>query len=317
MLDRLILHIGDHKTGTTSIQDFCFAHRGALAQQGINYPNDGAITTSGHHALQSWLTQPRGKPPRTKFDLEAVAPLWLDRFDGATVFLSSENLRFLKVNQIKKLAALLPARQVQVIAYFRAPLDRFLSGYKQHVKSSESRCSMGVAEFMDALNYDKVVDYSVVIDRWAEVYGREAVNVRSFRAAKGGIVRDLLTTIGVDPDRLPAPHKPSNVSPDDLTIAALAVLNNAPRSVVQHAAILRALMETARPDDKAYGLLAGPHFTEIRDRLIGPIRQLENAEALGLLDDDRFETAVPIGIETVQERIRRIREFLRALDILI
>lgn len=315
MLDRLILHIGDHKTGTTSIQDYCFAQREGLAQQGINYPDDGAITTTGHHALQTWLSQPRGKPPRTKFDLETVAPIWQDRFDGATVFLSSENFRFLKVNQIQKLATLLPARQIEVIAYFRAPLDRFLSGYKQHVKSSESRCSMGVAEFMDALNYDRVVDYTVVIDRWAEVYGRDAINVRSFRGAKGGIVRDLLTTIGANPDRLPAEQKHSNVSPDDLTIAALAVLNNAPRTVVQHAAILRALGETSHPEDKVFGLLAGPHFTTIRDRLTAPISNLESAAELGLLDDDRFEKATPISIETVQERIRRIRDFLRALDI--
>lgn len=49
-MSRLILHIGTHKTGTTSIQRFLDANRAALAARGVLYPGYDLIGAPGHYA---------------------------------------------------------------------------------------------------------------------------------------------------------------------------------------------------------------------------------------------------------------------------
>jgi hypothetical protein len=53
-MSRLILHIGAHKTGTTSIQRFLHANRAALAARGIYYPGYdliGVAQSYAHHGV--------------------------------------------------------------------------------------------------------------------------------------------------------------------------------------------------------------------------------------------------------------------------
>lgn len=59
---RLILHIGLHKTGTTSFQDACFAARDVLRQAGICYPDAPSLTggTTQHVLLAPMLRAPGG-----------------------------------------------------------------------------------------------------------------------------------------------------------------------------------------------------------------------------------------------------------------
>lgn len=54
---RLVLHIGTHKTATTTIQDTFYANRELLAQHGVIYPALGKHT--GHHGLLTdWIGLP-------------------------------------------------------------------------------------------------------------------------------------------------------------------------------------------------------------------------------------------------------------------
>lgn len=53
MSKQILIHIGTHKTGTTSIQHFLAAHRALLMQCGaIYYPHSGTLgPTTGHHNI--------------------------------------------------------------------------------------------------------------------------------------------------------------------------------------------------------------------------------------------------------------------------
>jgi len=54
---RLILHIGTHKTATTTIQNSFHANRKLLAQHGLIYPDLGRA--AGHHGLVTdWIDLP-------------------------------------------------------------------------------------------------------------------------------------------------------------------------------------------------------------------------------------------------------------------
>lgn len=86
---RLVLHIGTHKTATTTIQDTFYANRDLLAQHGVVYPALGKH--SGHHGLLTdWIALPLAYdlPNGGIGTLQALAAEYVDR--DITLLLSSE-----------------------------------------------------------------------------------------------------------------------------------------------------------------------------------------------------------------------------------
>ena len=89
---RLVLHVGQHKTGTTSIQDFLLSHRTALSALGLWYPRAGLVGAQhaqlpvaylgSHPQIPAALTQ---QNPGT-----VVAAIIQDRRPKTTMVLSSE-----------------------------------------------------------------------------------------------------------------------------------------------------------------------------------------------------------------------------------
>lgn len=88
-MPRLILHIGTHKTGTTSVQDRLHANREQLRRAGVIYPDLGRH--SGHHGyLTDWIALPQAYavPGGGRRALAELAETWRDT--DATLLLSSE-----------------------------------------------------------------------------------------------------------------------------------------------------------------------------------------------------------------------------------
>src|SRR4051794_39377124 len=56
-MSEIIIHIGTHKTGTTTIQDTLFLNRRLLAARGVVYPRIGLMAP--HHTLAThWIDLP-------------------------------------------------------------------------------------------------------------------------------------------------------------------------------------------------------------------------------------------------------------------
>ncbi len=86
---RLVLHIGTHKTATTTIQDTFHANRDLLVQHGVIYPALG--NHSGHHGLLTdWIALPLAYdlPDGGIGTLQALAAEYVD--SDVTLLLSSE-----------------------------------------------------------------------------------------------------------------------------------------------------------------------------------------------------------------------------------
>lgn len=138
----LFLHVGTHKTGTTSIQFFLETHARELAQQGIYVPKAGRPEgCSGHHKFMWQLL----KDPRIAPDDDAIAALIaeLQTVDMPVVIISAEGLQFMSARPeimkifCRQLRAL--GYRIEIILFLRERESYIQSLHKQHCKTGQER----------------------------------------------------------------------------------------------------------------------------------------------------------------------------------
>ena len=82
-----IIHFGQHKTGTTSLQKFLFDNQERIARQGIYVPTDFMGKASANHYDLNLVTlaSDRSSPMKDRFngDLQAHKKLVMNEIDVA------------------------------------------------------------------------------------------------------------------------------------------------------------------------------------------------------------------------------------------
>jgi hypothetical protein len=201
------LHIGRHKTGTSSLQHFLARNRDALAGRGFTYPAsiDGA---AGHHALARTLNTDKPSPGRVA---RAGNPQEVERFAafGAEVghlIVSSEGFQSVDPAAVR---ALWPDREVQVIIYLREPLSYLLSSYAQavHARAIRTPLVRHAASFRP--------DYPGFVSKWAQAFGRDAIRLRLYereQLREQDIRRDFLDLLNIEADGLDFSQPEANPS---------------------------------------------------------------------------------------------------------
>lgn len=220
---RIILHIGTHKTGTTSIQDVLRASSDALQRAGILFPEAGCPPgLSGQHMLAwSVLSSKHHKLPSPK------PPVWealwreIDTLRPRKVILSAEAFSRADESEVEVIRKKMEGKEVSVVCYLRDPAAYLKSAYKQQVKMG--KCSDSFSSFVkDGV---KDVDYKSLVDRWARVFGASNVHVRPFdEAIQRGLLSDFAQVAGIDESTLVRASR-SNVSPPDAIIQVVRYLN--------------------------------------------------------------------------------------------
>lgn len=187
----IFVHVGTQKTGSTSIQAFLSTQQKELYKRGINFVKAGR-NRDAHNKIA--ITEKRGD----------VAPILhevlqeIERHDGFINVLSSE--MFFRHSLSQALDQHWPQQikdRVRPIAYIRRQ-DKFLEAmYKQALKNGRFKGSP--EEFI--IRKGDSIFYSSVLDRFAEVFGKNAMIVRPFEPANfpdGNIVSDFASHIGID-----------------------------------------------------------------------------------------------------------------------
>jgi tetratricopeptide (TPR) repeat protein len=221
----LILHIGQSKTGTSSIQRVLGARRAALAAQGICYPlspgyaNHGLLPASlvpleklGHFHPNLW--EGMGPAARlARFRREFAAELEAVPAGTRRILLSAEQCGGLLTTpaSVGALRDLLAPHvgAMRVVIYLRRQDSHFASGYTQGLRVAQIRPPMLPQAGPERLRH---YDYAAQLDLWAGVFGAEAITPRVFEPASllhGDAVDDFLALCGIDitvpqddPDRL-------------------------------------------------------------------------------------------------------------------
>ncbi|MBV1799400.1 hypothetical protein [Siccirubricoccus sp. G192] len=242
MRPELILHIGQSKTGTSSIQRCLGARREALLAEGVLYPRSPG---AANHALLPASVLPaalvqagrlRDFHPNVWEGVSPEARLARFRQDFAAemaamgpgvrrVILSAEQCAGLLVEteEIGRLHELLAPRfaSMRVVVYLRRQDQHAASSYAQALRVAVLR-PPGLPE--GGLERLPGYDYARLLDRWAGVFGAESVTPRIFEPGSllgGDVVEDFLALCGLAlriPKDDPARQSNLSIGPEGLAL---------------------------------------------------------------------------------------------------
>lgn len=237
-MSKLILHVGTHKTGTTTIQDTFALNRQFLAEEGLIFPQIGH--ENGQHGLvMDWIQLPE------KYHLETSSEhAWLKlardhAHSDRTVLISTEELSRANPSvDLRKLRDLISAfDEIKVVCCLRNQVSFLQSIYLQVVKSG---AHVPWSNFFEVavgtrMATGLLLDYSSLRSRFETGFQPHEIRFFSYERVvrtDGGIIGNMMDECGFGNlagsiQMLPAGH--SNVSPDPLsTWVAAHILQSRP-----------------------------------------------------------------------------------------
>ncbi len=200
---QIILHIGQQKTASTAIQSRLAHNRPQLASQGVLHP---AAFGEGKTHVSRFVTNRKAMhAPRETIVADLRAEI---SGSYGKVVLSDENL-FPGESKKNKALALKRifeeyATSWRVLCYVRRPDEHIVSQYQQKMRKIDGRSHGPFEDFFAERLRGDYYRYAQHLDRWAEVFGQGAVEVRVFhrKTLQGSPVEDFVRWIGVDPQSL-------------------------------------------------------------------------------------------------------------------
>lgn len=233
---KVVLHIGTHKTATTTIQDMLVHNAALLAQQGVIYPKLGranghhGLVTDWNHALPLIYAYPEGSLGTLRQINEAHAS------GDQTVFLSSEEFsrgrRDSKPDFTAIRAALAGFERIEVVCVLREQWQFIQSIYLEVAKSRQPPRPPQIID--TALLEDMVeglwTDYNLLYDHLLDSFAPDEITFLDFdqsRKAPGGMLGVMLRHLGVtlDPAALALVNEGrSNASPGALPTWAANII---------------------------------------------------------------------------------------------
>ncbi len=214
---RIVLHIGTHKTGSTSLQHFLRDHRDdLLASVGAAYP-PGFLLPTLHSELPLLTVRPeRTWPARLRLP-ETQRPAWLAAAEAdvrrlvrsatsEVLVLSHEDLSYLRFDdEIARLQALLAGPAVDVVVFLREP-TAFLRSYCEQLTAMEFALSDDPSSFAYVEPDSWLTDYEALLAVYRHGFGPDHVHVLDYDAAMardGSVIPAFTDLLGIPRPSLP------------------------------------------------------------------------------------------------------------------
>lgn len=191
MIKSLVLHIGDPKTGTSSIQRILFERQWTCATVTLDYP-----PVLNSLALAESLREGRlSKSVKEVFEPYAI---WLEDSKADVAVISAEQFSGVEPALVHEaFATYAPAvmDRIRVLAYARPHVSRFVSAYSQRVKVGALNVEM--AEFYDRPATSKVLGMHKRFMAWRAAFGAGLVVRPMIRSEilRGDVVADCLGVV--------------------------------------------------------------------------------------------------------------------------
>jgi hypothetical protein len=186
MQRKIYIHIGAHKTGTTSLQRILSANAPALAAEGILYPASCTFYHAQHRlsfAAKKAMDPRRRDIPDLKTELsELIAEIRASACPR--VIVSSEEFFSAPAAAIAEIGAALGDFDVEIVAVIRRPDTLFCSLYNQKIKQLETGFRAHYRAFIDTpakLSAD--LDFAACLGRWDGVFGGDRIRLLLYEDA--------------------------------------------------------------------------------------------------------------------------------------
>ena len=235
---KVIIHIGTHKTGTSTIQHFLGKNRNALKHRGVFVPQSSREDYAMHHDLFAATCIPNELELPTfmvdhlcasTFKMKEYTTEDQDKYwehyrheieanchRADLVIFSNEHFVCVSENEIMRLKKLLEPLfdDISIVLYLRRQPEYLISHY-----STFSTCG-STMEFFDYLNLHEecsFLAYHKIVERWSSILGKDKLKIRIFDKQEfydNNLLLDFAHTVGFDMDGL-AHVENANVSQMD------------------------------------------------------------------------------------------------------
>ncbi len=208
---KLVIHIGNHKTATTSIQKTLFANRTHLRKQGFELFSqnmDGSLRRMGN--IHPWI-----KEHGNRRVIHADLPEALGALTG-NIILSSELFSWVfNEHEIHKFQRGVAEYfgEICIVSFLRRQDQHVISHYQQASKKGKIHAAGFYAQGNTALppfrdHYYAYLDYNRRVGYWANAFGESSMVIRLFDTSElknGDAVDDFFAAVGLE-----ILHRPKN-----------------------------------------------------------------------------------------------------------
>ncbi|MBY6212246.1 hypothetical protein KUV95_11855 [Microbulbifer agarilyticus] len=174
----VVLHVGRHKTGTSSLQSFFNENREVLAASGIYYPKIG-LRGNAHHLVAEAFSGPARKAVVSPCENTLVQELRKEMLQApeSTILLSSEAFQNVAPALVAKIFS---GFEVTVVMYLREQSLYLRSAYAQRIHATNTTLSL--AEYYQR-TFLRSSDYADYLRRWESIFGERLDVLRYDRSA--------------------------------------------------------------------------------------------------------------------------------------
>lgn len=206
----LYIHVGMHKTGSTSVQYFFMGMRKRFMEtRGIYYPPAPGKMNHRHKSLFP-----------VNSDAFAAIVAYAEKHNCSTILLSNESLSFSGVSDdcFAKIRAAAPGFVIKFIVYVRRIDELCKTWYSELRKTGDLAPGMTYGEFLNKAYRKKatILFPSRLIEKCVSQAGKDNVIVRPYAPEKlknGDIVEDFCDILGIPLTPEERPKRRFNVSP--------------------------------------------------------------------------------------------------------
>ncbi|MGH1330026.1 MAG: hypothetical protein ACRBBK_04035 [Paracoccaceae bacterium] len=204
MRQKLFIHIGLPKTGTTSFQVFCARHRDWLAQNGVCYPatmRDPAPTSSQHRFLHSDMRAELAASAPYRTHAMNVISQEVERSGLPAALISEEQFSYESWLAAPYLAQFRARFDVRILVQLRRQ-DRWVeSMFAQAVRGGYP---LDFKQFLGAQATQERLHWEHFLGIWADAFGRENIIACLYQEGATANTELLLSRLGLPP--FPGPH---------------------------------------------------------------------------------------------------------------
>ena len=247
---KAVIHIGTHKTGTTTIQNFLGKNRDSLKKQGICVPVGRFFKWAKQAELFAAVAMPEAWHSRSilsycghrqcvrvfkrKFTAIDQEKIWeefwhrnkANRNKDDRVVFSCEELGLLTRDEVVKLGKLMKPLfdDVTIVLYLRRQPEFLVSFYNTRVLGG---LQWNVYDYLDQPEEDSNLTYHEIVKRWS-IFGKDKLKIRIFdkREFHGNdLLSDFADAVGFDMKGLERVAN-QNLSIDSSSVEFLRLLNS-------------------------------------------------------------------------------------------